>query len=302
MAGNQNEKSTGPRRVLIIVNPTAGQRRQKRFQIILRHLRDLGVSFTVRETRARGDAETLAREALAERFDVLVAAGGDGTINEVINGIAGSGQPLALLPLGTANVLAVELGLNLAPEAVARVIARGQPEPVYFGRTNGRHFALMAGVGLDARIVAGVSLRLKRRIGKLAYVLQTAWQLLHYRPDMYEILLDGARHRAASVIVTKGRFYGGRFICAPEARLADPRLHVCLFERPGRWNALRYALALATGRLGRLSDYKVIPATALTVSGPVGDPVQIDGDPAAQLPISIEIDERPFFLIHPVNT
>jgi YegS/Rv2252/BmrU family lipid kinase len=286
----------------VIVNPAAGRRRRPFLEAVLGAVRARGVALTVRETAAPGHAETLARAAVAEQFDAILAAGGDGTVNEVINGLAGSAQVFGIVPLGTANVLAAEIGLACTPEAIAHTIAGGTPRPVYFARAGGRVFALMAGAGLDARVVAGVDLKLKRRVGKLAYVWQALLELIRYRPTLYEVALGGgARHRAAGVIVAKGHYYGGRFVCAPQARLGEPVLQVCLFQKPGRLSAMRYALALASGRLCRLpeSDYRIVPARALTISGPPGERMQLDGDVGVAMPAAIEVIEEPFLLLTP---
>jgi diacylglycerol kinase (ATP) len=151
-------------------------------------------------------------------------------------------------------------------------------------------FSMMAGVGLDARVVECVDTRLKRRIGKGAYVVETLKQLAT-RPDVrYQVSLDGGPpQEVAAVIAAKGHFYGGRFVCAPDARLTEPELQVCLFPRGGRWNALRYVWGVTAGRLRHFPDYRVIPAQRLRIEGPVGDPVQGDGDVAARLPVDIAL-------------
>ncbi len=153
------------RRLLVILNPTAGRSHRGRFRATLERLRALGCDITLRETVAAGEASALARAADPAAFDGVVAAGGDGTVNEVINGLIGTPLPLALLPLGTANVLAAEIGLGLAPDTVARAIVEGPQRPIACGRAGDRHFTQMAGVGFDAQVVEHVDLALKRRIG-----------------------------------------------------------------------------------------------------------------------------------------
>ena len=137
---------TAPRNALVIFNPTAGGRRRARLDRVLAHMRALGAVVTLHETTARGDAERTAREAPADVHDVIVAAGGDGTINEVINGLAGRRMPLGIIPLGTANVLAAELDLPQDIDGLARTIALGRTSPVNLGEVNGRRFVMMAGV------------------------------------------------------------------------------------------------------------------------------------------------------------
>ena len=123
-------------RIMLIHNPAAGRGRG-RLQTTLARLRGLGSVPEVWATASRGEAEALARAAVERGYDLVVAAGGDGTVNEVVNGLAGSGLPLALLPLGTANVLAIEIGLDTAPDALAQTILRGTPTDVCLGRIRG---------------------------------------------------------------------------------------------------------------------------------------------------------------------
>jgi diacylglycerol kinase (ATP) len=274
---------------MVIYNPTAGRRRRRKLDAVVDALTRRGIEVTLRATTCRGDAERLAAEVSSADFDRLVVAGGDGTINEAINGLRDRSLPVALVPLGTANVLAAELDLPSGATALAEAIADGRPRQVAIGRVNGRAFTMMAGVGFDAYVVSHVSPSLKRAVGKLAYVIETLAQLLRYRPLMYEVVVDGTPHRAASVIVANGRFYGGRFVCAPEARLDSAEFQACLFGRAGRWHVIRYALALLVGRLHRLADITIVPARRIEIAGPAGDPVQGDGDTLAALPARIEI-------------
>ncbi len=292
------------RRALVIFNPTAGWRRRRRFEATVRRMRGLGCEVAIRETGGPGDAERLAWEGVAGAltngaYDVVVAAGGDGTINEVIGGLSDDDVPLGILPLGTANVLAGEIGLKTSPRQLAEVLARGIARPVYLGVANGRRFAVMAGVGFDAHVVRDVSLTLKRWTGKLAYVWQCLVQLVRLEPIRYRVTISGQTHEAASVIVANGHYYGGRFVCAPEARLDAPDLQVVLFERAGRWNALRYLWGIVTGRLRDFSDVRIISAEALVIDGPEGDPVQGDGDIIARLPVQISLARRTLPLLQP---
>jgi len=286
-----------PRRLLIIYNPAAGWRRRRHFGLVIELLERLGCIVEVAPTARRGDAEALARGADTLRHDLVVAAGGDGTINEVINGLAESSLPLAILPLGTANVLAAEAGLDGRARTVAEAIAFRPARPVFLGNANGRRFALMVGVGFDARVVEELDLSLKRAIGKVAYALSALGQLICYRPQCYQVEIGTRRFAAAAVIVAKGHYYGGRFVFAARARLEEPHLYVAIFERAGRWNLLRYAWALLTDRIERLPDVVIVPATNLTVRGPLGEAVHADGDLAASLPLSIALAERPLALV-----
>ncbi len=266
---------------------------------MLTRLREHGCAVDLRETQAPGDAERFAAEADPAAFDVVVAAGGDGTVNETINGLARSGLPLGLIPLGTANVLATEIGLRTDPASLARCVALGRPRPVTLGVANGRRFILMAGAGFDAHVVAGVSVPMKRRLGKGAYVLSTLRQLLVFTFPSYEVLIDNTAQHAASVIVANGRYYGGRFVCAPDASLESATLRVCLFERSGRRATIGYALAMFTGRLPKLSSFRVIEARRIEIRGRPGEPLQGDGDIIGELDVAIEVLPNALDLIYP---
>ena len=299
-AGGGDDAAIEVRRLLVIHNPTAGGRRARRLRAVVSRLEARGLSVAVRPTGKRGDAEDFARSADPAEIDAVVAAGGDGTINEVINGLAvhaagGRPLPLVIVPMGTANVLAAELGLSTDAERIAAAIAGGRRTMIWPALANGRVFSLMAGVGLDARVLERVDPRVKRLIGKGAYVAETLVQLAT-RPDhRYRVTLDdGEAQEVASVIVAKGHFYGGRFICAPDARLTEPELHVCLFPRGGRLNALRYVWGVTAGRLARFPEYRVVTAKRVRIEGPAGDglfadAVQGDGDVLARLPVEITL-------------
>ncbi len=284
------------RHLMVIFNPTAGRRRSRALAEAVRLL-ESKAELTHRRTGARGDAEAFARAT--PRGVIALVAGGDGTANEVANGLlAAGGGEMAILPLGTANVLAAELGImNIAGAAGAA--AGGSLLTYRPGLANGRGFLLMAGVGFDAHVVANVSPRLKRLFGKGAYVWETLRQLARFPFPRYRVTVDGAVHDAASVIVARGHFYGGRFIVAPEARLDSDDLHVCLFDRGGRLQTILYAMALAAGRLHRSRHVKIVKARTIAIEGPAGDPVQGDGDLIGRLPVTIELSPTSIGLHRP---
>lgn len=287
------------RRVAIIFNPVAGRRRPGLVEQVMAAATDAGAVVSLHTTDAAGHATAIARDlARSGTADVIVAAGGDGTINEVVNGMAASGlsdlPPLGVVPLGTANVLAHELGLTGPAARIGRKLALGPARTVHAGTANGRLFTMMAGVGMDARVVAGIDPALKRRIGKGAYALGGLREILAGPALDYEVTLtapDGAisRHRAVSCILCKGHFYAGTFVLAPDVRLEQPVLHAVLFTRPGRLAALIYAGAMTLGLLPGRSDVLILPAIAARIEGPVAEPVQGDGDTIARLPVDITI-------------
>ncbi len=287
------------KRLLVIRNPTAGPLGTSLFQKIREILPPLGCTLTIRDTTAPGDAEIIAREALAADFDAVVAAGGDGTVNEVINGLGPSSPPLAVIPMGTANVLALEMGLPQDADIIARTIVYGRGVPVFPGVVNGRRFILMSSIGFDAHAVATVSSRIKRHLGKGAYIVAVLGGIFSFSYPRYRVEADGRTFEATSVVVAKARSYGGPYTCTPEAELEEARLYICVLKGPGRWNMARYGLALLTGRLPELPDVEVFPVSSITLDGPKGSPVQVDGDIRAELPARIGLSETPLALIYP---
>lgn len=279
------------RGMLIVFNPTAGRRRAALLWRVLDVLVANGVRLDLMETRHRGHAEELARDAAARGEQLVVAAGGDGTIAEVANGLMGSPTRLGVIPLGTANVLAHELNLPFAPRAVAAALAFGRTKPIWPGiARHGDHsrlFVQMLGVGFDAHIVHTLPLSLKRFLGRGAYVVQTLRQLLRYAYAPIPLRLDGTDTSAASAIVTKGCLYGGSYRLASDAKPGEPGFSVVLFERAGPAITLLYGAALPLHRLGRAPGVRHVRANRVEVLGGGTVPAQADGDNAGFGPLSV---------------
>jgi diacylglycerol kinase (ATP) len=295
------------RRLLVIYNPIAGSRARRRLDRWLACLEKLGAAVMLRETDGPRHAEALARSADAAHFDAVAAAGGDGTINEVANGLAGSSLPLAVFPLGTANVVAAEIGLPARAAALAEIAAFAPTRAVWPGEAlpdgaaEGRRFLVMAGIGFDAEVVERLDLALKRRAGKLAYVASILGRLRDYRPSNVSAELDGVRVVGTSLVAAKSHFYGGRFVLAPKARLDDPSLQVVLFGRAGRCAALGYMTAMTLGALPRCQSVRVTGARMVRLIGPRGAAVQLDGDVQLRLPALLRIAASPLQVIMPAG-
>lgn len=288
------------RRVLIIVNPAAGGwRRAQRLARLVAALRRRGCALEVRQAGpAEGETERLAREGAAAA-DVIVAAGGDGTLNAVANGLVGSATPFAVLPLGTANVLAWEIGLPWQAERQAELIAAGTARPVWPGQVGDRLFLTTASSGFDAETVATVDPWLKRHFGRLAFAWAIAVGLYHYRAAEINVMIDGVEHRATTVIAARSRCYAGPFIIAAEADLAEPLLHFVLFQRAGRLAALRYLAALPFCRIPRRRDIVFLRGSEAFISAGETLPVQADGEIVGRLPARFAIASQPLLLIRP---
>ena len=250
---------------------------------------------------APGESFGGATAAVARGFDLIVVAGGDGTVNEVANGlaVAEAKVPLALLPLGTANVLAAEIGLKATSRGVLAMIAGGRLQTIRLGLVGGRYFVLMASAGLDASVVQGVDLTLKRRTGQLAYGIEALRQGFSYPFPELSATVDGILYPARIVVACRARCYGGPFLAAHRADLTDEWLHVVMLKHGGLTALLRYGAALVAGWLPHLPDVSVVSGRSVTVRGPQGAPLQADGDLVGSLPIEIAVSDSTIDLVVP---
>ncbi|MCG8391675.1 MAG: YegS/Rv2252/BmrU family lipid kinase [Pseudomonadales bacterium] len=277
--------------ITVIYNPAAGGGRERLLCRFVAELEKLGARVRLYHTRGPADA-TRYLQSLADQGDCVVAVGGDGTTNEVLNGLA-PGVALGVFATGTANVLAKELALPRQPEQAAKVVVQGKSVPVTPVQLNGRRFIMMCGVGYDAWVVDGVNLAVKERFGKLAYVQSMLGQIRRYGERRYRVVVDGRPLDCFSAIVTNGRYYGGSFILSREANILRPQVQVLLFQKPGVRFLLRCLLALLFGRMERVDGVASLKARRVEIHCEGNDePIQTDGDPAGHLPADIVVEEQ----------
>jgi len=256
-------------------------------------LRAAGREVTVCLTKNPGDAEELAKKASGDGVPLIVAAGGDGTFNEVINGIAKTDTAMAILPMGTTNVLAKELGVPEKIDAALKVALSGTLHTVSLGQITfasretrrTRNFCLMAGIGFDGQAVYSVNLSLKRRSGKGAYILSGLTTLFGYAPEEMVFTVDGKTYRGYSAIIGKSSRYGGDFRITPDAALTSPDLYVFIMHGKRRADMLRYCFGILTGKHLVLKDVTYLRAYSISVQGKAH--VQIDGDYVGTTPADI---------------
>jgi YegS/Rv2252/BmrU family lipid kinase len=277
--------------VLIVFNPVAGRRRAALLWRVLDVLVANGVRLDVAETHSPGHAAELAQDAAGRGEPMVVAAGGDGTIAEVANGLMGTHARLGVIPLGTANVLAHELGLPFAPRAVAAALAFGRTRRLWPGLVRdadaSRLFVQMLGVGFDAQVVHHLPTGLKRVFGRGAYVLQSLRDSIGYSYPPITVRVDGEETQAKSVIVSKGRLYGGRYPLAVNTHPAEPGFTVVLFHHGGTGAALMYGAALPLHLLGHAPGVRQVRARRIDVVGNKAIPAQADGDAAGFTPLTV---------------
>lgn len=285
-------------RACVIFNPAAKGDKARRFR---RHLDEIGTEATLKLTSAPGDARRLAAEALTEGFDTVVAAGGDGTVNEVLNGLGdapeGFGRArLGVLPLGTVNVFARELGIPFSASRAWNCIRRNKETQIDLpwvqyrvdGKQQVRYFAQLAGAGLDASAVELVEWNLKKRVGPLAYVM-AGLQALRNAPA---VITAKAGERIASgglVLIGNGRLYGGPFRVFPRADLRDGVLDVCIFPKVNWFTLARCGPQLLLRGTLPASSVQVFQAASIELTGQTRTPVEVDGEFLGELPATFSL-------------
>ena len=296
--------------IALIFNPAARGDKARRFRESLGQLRN---ECTLLETTGPGSATALAAQAVHDGCKTIVASGGDGTVNEVVNGLAqarsGLGQAqLGILPLGTMNVFARELDIPLSPRRAWETVRLGQARavdlPLAKVQTDAgpaeRCFVQMAGAGLDADAVGGVSIALKKKIGPLAYLFSTL-AALKAKPPRLTATWAGGSARGEWMCVGNGRFFGGPIVLFPDVRLNDGRLELCVFPRINPGSVSRGVASMALGQIGDWPGAEHHRMSELTIDGPAGTRVQADGEFIGTLPLTITLRPRALKVLVPAG-
>lgn len=285
-------------RACVIFNPAAKGQKAERFR---RCLADVASECALKKTSGPGHARKLAAEAVAEGFDTVIAAGGDGTVSEVLNGLGDvpdgfERARLGVLPLGTVNVFVRELGMSTQPEAAWQILRKAREARIDLGcvehtvsnQKRRIYFVQMAGAGLDARAIELVSWSLKKKIGPLSYIVAGFKALLEKPASI--VVSDGKKSVTGQmVLVGNGRLYGGSFRIFPKAENRDGLLDVCVFPRANWLTLLRCGPPLLLQKklpTGAVTRFQAESFT-LTSSRPV--PFEVEGELAGQLPATFSV-------------
>lgn len=292
---------------LIILNPAARSEKAVRLS---ERIHALCTGAEVRQTAMPGDAERIAREAVGEGITTIIAAGGDGTINEVVNGLMAAGNPdvrLGILPVGTMNVFAVELGIPLnslekAWEVIVKNEVRHLDLPVCTTPEGSRCFVQLAGVGLDAEVVRRTTRESKKALGPLSYLLSLA-QVAGVKPPPVTLESEDGTVRSGSfVLIGNGRFYGGPFKMFRQGSPCDGLIDVLVFRNQSPWDLLRYMHAILIGQHAELGDVEYFQTTALSLHSGSEVPYELDGEMAGYLPISLRVEKGALPVLAPPVT
>jgi YegS/Rv2252/BmrU family lipid kinase len=292
----------------VIFNPAARGNKARHFR---QHLAAIGSQCALKATTASGDARRLAAEAVSEGFELIAAAGGDGTVNEVLNGLGDAPDGFrracfGVLPLGTVNVLARELRIPLRLERAWDVLQRGRETCLDLPRADfsadgiprRQYFVQLAGAGLDARAIELVDWEQKKKIGPLAYVI-AGLQALREQKPLITVRADGGEVAGELVLIGNGRLYGGSFKIFPAADLRDGLLDVCVFPRLN-WRTLPGCVpGLLFQR--RLPEYAVqrVRAATFEVTGDPAAAFELDGEWAGRLPVTFSVEREKLRVVIP---
>jgi YegS/Rv2252/BmrU family lipid kinase len=288
-------------RLLIIHNPNAGPAARHLYQATLSRLRRLGGKAEIVETVRRGEGLKAAMNAVASgRFDVVVAAGGDGTVRDAGEGLVGTSMPLGIIPMGMGNVFAREINLPRSPDRLAKTLLEGEVCAIPVGQVNGRPFLFVVGVGFDAEAVRLFEREGTRKLGQAGFAWPVLRALLSYQDRPLRVTSRQGQSEVPWVIVTRAKHYAGNLMLAPEADMHDAQFHVLHIGGSGLINRIRQLSALAVGYVRYDQGVRLETTDRITIDGDRSAPVQIDGEVLGALPLEICIHPKRLRVILPV--
>jgi diacylglycerol kinase (ATP) len=292
----------------VIFNPAACGDKARRFR---RQLDAVGANWSLKATTAPNDARRLAAEAVADGFDLIVAAGGDGTINEVLNGIGDAPDGFArarlgVLPLGTVNVFARELKIPLRVKRAWEILQTGREIKIDLPRAEfsaggvlqKRYFCQLAGAGLDARAIELVDWQHKKQVGPLAYVIAGLKAMCEEKPKI-TARVNGRSVMGELVLMGNGRFYGGSFAMLPQADLRDGVLDLCVLPRTDWWTLLRIAPSLLLRGKLPADGAQHFSATTFELTSDSPAAFELDGEWVGKLPVTFAIEREKLRVVVP---
>jgi len=276
----------------VIVNRDTNPRIVKRnLRSALQILKDNGFELSVQFTKGPEEAMHIASEAVKKRFECVIPVSGDGTVNEVINGIVGSDAVLGLLPIGGSNVLARELGIRMNLNDAARTIAARRSRRMDLGRINGRYFSMMASCGYDAYAIQRTNLKVKKFLRRYAYLVAGLKDFLGYKPTEIEVIIDGGKiiESGILVVVSNTHFYGGTHQMTPYAEIDDGFLDVVIYKGRTQLDLVKFAINVVSRQHINMSDVLYYRVKKVSLNSCKETPVQVDGDHIGFLPMEVEV-------------
>ena len=278
------------KKICIIFNPKAGSSKLAKLNKIITEL-NKNNTVTLFETTAAGDATNIARTESAN-FDILVAAGGDGTINEVVNGI-NPNTPLAIIPMGTANIVAIEAGISNNSKAICAAINQSKTKKAYVSTINNKKFILMAGIGYDAKVVNNINPKLKKIFGKLIFAIEGLKQFFKLKEFNITVSTNNETHAANWVLITNAKHYAGPHSITKRTNIFNEDLVCYLFQDLNKLSFLyNLFLIIFFGDLSKSKKIKTIQSNFFDINSDNKTPIQCDGEPFGHLPAAIQSNKE----------
>jgi len=298
-------------KVLLIHNPTAGPREvEGELDLVVEYLSEQGWHVRRRTTEYAGQATEFARQAAQDKLDIVLVAGGDGTLREAVEGLVGSSTALGVLPTGTGNVWAKELGLPAFtltnPNRLlvaAHLLREATIRTIDVGRANDRHFLLFAGLGLDAQVARDLEPRQRatKRLGVLPYIVAAAMAASVFHGVRTTVVVDGRvfKGRSLFILISNAQLYGGLLRITPQAQVDDGLLDVVIFNGVGPQYTLRHLLRILGGRHLQDPSVKFRRARRVMVDCVQPWPIHLDGDPVGTTPMTFQVVPRALRVLIP---
>ena len=290
---------------LLIYNPASGRKRHRRFVEIeqaVRVLKDAGTIAELAPTTGRGSATEIARNAVKQRRGMVIVCGGDGTVNEIATYVPQPPFPVALLPAGTANVLARELSLPLNPVKALKIALKRATRRIDLGNLgpeSRRRFLFVAGIGFDAYVVSKVRAGLKSKLGMAAYAIAILECLRSYPFPEFQVVVDNRTFVATSCLACNSKRYGGGLLFLPDSDMSDGLLDILVLEGKRRVGLARFLFQAFLQRPERGDWIHRLRASSLRIDGPKTVLIQADGELAGGLPADITLTNSAFPLVIP---
>lgn len=293
-------------KILMVINPEAGGGKGAKIGSLARQellARSCEVLEIYTEAqRNRKDTLGYGWQEFLRKFsqppERLVVVGGDGTLNEVINGL-NEKVPVAFIPAGTTSVFAKETGVPLSVTQAVEVVLKGQKKLIDVGVVNERKFLLMAGVGMDAQVIDKVTELEKKVLGKVPFVAKAFWEGVKFKPPKIMVKCGNREEECSFLVVANSSYYGGGLKIAPWATLDDGWLEVCLFKGKNAWQFFHFAFSVLLSRQGKLPTFNFFRARELEVSADREILVQCDGELIGTTPLKISLLPRHLEVITP---
>tara|TARA_B100000427_G_scaffold134757_1_gene112027 strand:+ start:23389 stop:24309 length:921 start_codon:yes stop_codon:yes gene_type:complete len=225
------------------------------------------------------------------KTDIVIAAGGDGTINKIINGLVISKLPLGIIPIGSVNILALDLNIALNIKQACQQIATGSPKKIDIGKANNHYFSSMAGIGLDAKIIKHTPLTLKKKFGlsSFAYIALKILSTYKYNPIHLSIDNKKTIHTAYSVIINNSKYYGGKFLISPKSSLTDGKLEIILLKKGNLRSLFQFLKHLIYGTLNTCNDITMIQGNTLNINNNEKHHLHVDAEYIGKETITISL-------------